>query len=109
MIHSYEKMTNKRRSIKCCWSLSSQHTNQWILRLIFSQQSQLQKLENWCKDFILTYYLYKCRWSRISNEQNQCKECLRCAKVQVQEEAVDDWETISDEVYWVQNVREHVH
>ncbi len=57
----------------------------------------------------MTYYLYEYRWLRISDEQNQHKECLKCAKVQVQEEAADDWETISDEVYWVQNVRECVH
>jgi len=98
MIHSYEKITDRRRSMKCCWSLNSQHTDQWILRFISSQQSQLWKSENWYKDFILTYYLHECRWSRISNEQNQHKECLRCAKIQVQEEAADDWETIFDRV-----------
>ncbi len=34
---------------------------------------------------------------------------MRCAKVQVQEEAADNWETISDEVCQIQNVRECIH
>ncbi len=74
-------MTDKRRSIKCYWSFSSQHVDQQILRLIFSQQSWLWKSENWCKDLILTYYLHEYRWLRIFDEQNQHKECLKCAKV----------------------------
>jgi len=49
----------------------------------------------------LTYYLHECRWLRISDEQNQYKECLRYAKVQVQEEAADDWETIFNRVCWI--------
>ena len=98
MIHSHEKIADRRRSIKCCWSLSNQYFCQWILSCVSSQQSQLWKPENQQKDLILTYYLHQCRWSRISDEQDQHKECLRYAKVQIQEEVADDWETISDEV-----------
>ncbi len=81
IIYFYEKMTDKRRSIKCYWSLSSQYADQWIFKFIFSQQSWLQKSENWYKNLILTYYLHKYRWSRISDEQNQYKECLKYIKV----------------------------
>ncbi len=67
------------------------------------------KSKDRCESSLLTDHLHHHRWSRTHCRQDISKRDLRYSELQIQREVTNHWETISDELYQLQNVNEYLY
>ncbi len=110
MIFSHEEMTHWERLVIRHWR------QVWLEHIWQHHQHHQRNSISWfwkSKDrresSLLTDHLHHHRWSRTHCRQDVSKRGLKCSELQIQREATNHWKTISDELYWLQNVDEYLY